>query len=91
MQLIRTLVFVVCAMLWASVWADDAGGRVNINTADAATLAEQLDGVGAARAKAIVSYREAHGPFESADDLTEVSGIGPHVVDRNRERIETSE
>lgn len=91
MQLIRTLVFVVCAALGALAWADDEAGRVNINTADAATLAERLDGVGAARAQAIVSYREAHGAFESPDDLIEVSGVGPQVVERNRDRIETSE
>ena len=60
---------------------------VNINTADASTLATALDGVGAARAKAIVEYREAHGPFRSVDDLAQVKGIGEHVVDVNRARL----
>jgi competence protein ComEA len=60
---------------------------VNINTADASTLATALDGVGAARAKAIVEYREAHGPFKSVDDLAQVKGIGEHVLDANRARL----
>ncbi len=60
---------------------------VNINTADAQTLAVALDGVGAARAKAIVEYRTAHGPFHSVDDLAQVKGIGDHVVAANRSRL----
>ena len=60
---------------------------VNINTADAQTLATALDGVGASRAKAIVEYRDAHGPFRSVDDLAQVKGIGERVVDANRTRV----
>ncbi len=60
---------------------------VNINTADAQTLAAALDGVGASRAKAIVEYRDAHGPFRSVDDLAQVKGIGERVVDANRTRL----
>jgi competence protein ComEA len=60
---------------------------VNINTADAQTLAAALDGVGASRAQAIVAYRDAHGPFRSVDDLTQVKGIGERVLDANRNRI----
>jgi competence protein ComEA len=61
--------------------------QVNINTADASTLAAMLDGIGESRAKAIVDYRAANGPFKSADDLVAVKGIGQSVVDRNRARI----
>ena len=61
--------------------------QVNINTADAATLAAMLDGIGESRAKAIVDYRTANGPFKSADDLVAVKGIGKSVVDRNRTKI----
>lgn len=60
---------------------------VNINTADAQTLAAALDGVGASRAKAIVEYRDSHGPFRSVDDLAQVKGIGERVVDANRTRL----
>ena len=60
---------------------------VNINTAGAEELAAQLSGIGSTRAEAIVRYREQFGPFESAEELAEVSGIGMLTVERNRERI----
>jgi competence protein ComEA len=58
--------------------------QVNINTADAETLTRELKGIGAAKAKAIVEYREAHGPFSSVDELLEVKGIGTSILDKNR-------
>ncbi len=61
--------------------------RVNINTADAQTLAASLKGVGEARALEIVRYREAYGPFASAEELTEVKGIGKSTLDMNRDVI----
>ena len=60
---------------------------ININTAGAEELAAQLSGIGSIRAAAIVRYREQFGPFESAEELAEVSGIGMLTVERNRERI----
>jgi len=71
--------------LSASVFA--AGG-VNINTADANALDTALVGVGPAKAQAIVEYRQANGPFKSADQLAQVKGIGPATVEKNRDRIE---
>jgi competence protein ComEA len=62
-------------------------GTVNINSADAATLAAELDGVGKARAEAIVEYREKMGRFESAEQLMDVSGIGPRILEWNEDRI----
>jgi competence protein ComEA len=64
-----------------------AGTPVNINTADANALAQSLDGVGLAKAQAIIAWREANGDFDSADQLTSVKGIGQSLVDRNRESI----
>jgi competence protein ComEA len=60
---------------------------ININTADAETLADALQGVGDARARAIIAYREEHGPFKSPEQLTEVKGIGDSVLEANRDRI----
>ena len=40
-------------------------GPVNLNSADAATLAKELDGIGPAKAQAIVEYRQKNGPFRS--------------------------
>jgi competence protein ComEA len=57
---------------------------VNINTADASTLAKSLNGVGPAKARAIVSYREKNGPFKSVDQLAMVEGTSQKLIDRNR-------
>ncbi|MBF3138804.1 helix-hairpin-helix domain-containing protein, partial [Pseudomonas aeruginosa] len=46
-----------------------------------------LKGVGEVKAKAIVEYRTAHGPFVSLDQLLEVKGVGPALLEKNRERI----
>ncbi|MEZ5455320.1 MAG: helix-hairpin-helix domain-containing protein [Lysobacteraceae bacterium] len=62
-------------------------GKVDINSADAATIAAALNGVGPAKAEAIVAYRTEHGPFKSIDQLVEVRGIGLATVDKNRELI----
>lgn len=60
---------------------------VNINSDNALRLAEGLRGVGTSKAEAIVRYREQFGPFESVDELSEVSGIGAATVARNRDLI----
>jgi len=66
-------------------------GPVDINTADAATIARELNGVGESRARAIVEYREKNGRFASPDDVMKVSGIGPQVLKLNRENIRTGQ
>lgn len=62
-------------------------GPVDINTADAATLARELNGVGPARAQAIVAYRNEHGPFKSIDDLRLVKNMPQKVIDSNRDLL----
>lgn len=64
-----------------------AATPVNINTADAETIAKSLDGIGLAKAKAIVAFRDEHGPFKSADALTQVKGIGAATLERNHDAI----
>jgi competence protein ComEA len=76
----------VAASLFASTFAF-AGTPVNVNSADAATLAESLDGIGDSKAKAIVDYRQKNGPFKSADELVNVKGIGLATVQKNRDFI----
>ncbi|MCC5810315.1 MAG: helix-hairpin-helix domain-containing protein [Ectothiorhodospiraceae bacterium] len=81
---VRTFVL-SAALLWCGlVFAE---GPVNINTADAEALAAALSGVGEARAAAIVEYRDGNGPFASADELSNVPGIGASTVENNRDRI----
>ncbi|MGB5629009.1 MAG: helix-hairpin-helix domain-containing protein [Woeseiaceae bacterium] len=65
-------------------------GPVDVNTADAETISEELKGIGLSKAKAIVEYREKHGPFRSADDLSLVKGIGDRTVELNRADIKVS-
>jgi len=66
-------------------------GPVDINTADAATIARELNGVGESRARAIVEFREKNGRFASPDDVLKVSGIGPQVLKLNRDNIRTGQ
>jgi competence protein ComEA len=80
------------AMLGPALSADPGGsgsgttsesGPVSLN---AATLEEfdSLPGIGPALAQQIISYREAHGPFTSIDQLSEVPGIGPSKLEQLR-------
>lgn len=69
----------------ASVVAEAA--LVSLNTADVETLTRELNGIGATKAKAIVAYREAHGPFGSVDELLEVKGIGAAILEKNRAKL----
>jgi competence protein ComEA len=64
-----------------------AAAQVDLNHADAKTLAESLQGIGLVKAEAIVAYRTRHGPFRSVDELARVKGIGIHTIDANRQAI----
>ena len=75
------LLFVVASPIAA--FADP----VNVNTADAATISAELQGVGMSKAQAIVEYRKNHGPFKSYEDVTLVKGIGVRTVEINRANI----
>ncbi len=76
------------ALVAATLLAQVAiAGPVDVNTADAKTLARELQGIGMAKAEAIVSYREKNGPFKSADDLAKVKGLGKKLVDQNKSNL----
>jgi len=73
-----TLVILVLALVFSSLAVTAEGaqtGVVNINTADAAEL-QLLPRVGPALAQRIIDFREAHGPFDSIDEIVAVKGIG---------------
>lgn len=61
---------------------------VNINQASAETLAQQLTGIGPAKAQAIVDYRAQKGPFNKPEQLLQVKGIGPATLAKNLDRIQ---
>lgn len=67
--------------------AQSANSQVDLNTADAQTLQKALNGIGQAKAQAIVAYREANGPFTSVDELLEIKGIGKALLERNRDKL----
>jgi len=60
---------------------------ININTADAATLAREMKGIGESKARAIVEHRQKNGAFRSVDELALVKGIGAKTLDNNRARL----
>jgi len=64
-------------------------GLININTAGAAEL-DKLSGVGPALAGRIIQYRTEHGPFTRAEDLENVSGIGPKTYEKMASQVTVS-
>lgn len=62
-------------------------GPVNINTADAKTLAKELKGVGPAKADAIVKDRAQKGPFKTEKEITRVEGVGDSIYEQNKDNI----
>ena len=82
----------------ASEDAAEDGGRpdslledevIDLNTADAYDL-DRLPGIGPAKAEAILTYREEHGPFQSVDELLSVSGIGEVTLENLRPYVTAS-
>lgn len=73
------------------VFAGTSSGEIpqllDINAANAATLAETLPGIGPAKAALIVQWREQNGAFKHVDQLQEVKGIGPKTVEKLRPYI----
>ena len=66
--------------------ADATTAKINVNTADAAEL-EELPGIGEVLSQAIVDYRAENGPFSSVDELEDVSGIGPSILEDVRDLV----
>jgi len=63
---------------------------VDVNTADVQTLAASLNGIGVKKAQANIEYRDRHGKFTNAMDLTEVKGIGEKIILKNQADIALS-
>lgn len=83
MRYLGTLFLSLLLLVAAQAYA----AAVDINTADAATLAAAIVGIGEKKAASIVQYREANGPFASVDDLARVKGIGSATVEQNRQNL----
>lgn len=73
-----------------STWPESLlpGETIDVNTADVYDL-RRLPGIGEKRAQDIIAYREEHGPFQSAEELMNVSGIGPGILESILEYVTT--
>ena len=65
-----------------------AMAAINLNTATKEELMS-LDGIGSAKADAIIEYRKAN-KFNSIDDLKNVNGIGDKTFDNLKGEISTT-
>ncbi len=73
-------------VLLAGLLAFPAFAAVNVNTATLSEL-ESVKGLGPAKAKAIIAYRETNGNFKSLDDLNNVKGFGQATIDKLKEEL----
>lgn len=85
MSIFRSMLLLFSMLLAVSTQV--LAGQVDINTADAGTLASAIDGVGERKAQAIVAHRQTNGPFASVDELANVKGIGVKTVESNRDAL----
>ncbi len=74
-----------------TVGADAPSGNeksqsVNVNQADAAEL-QTINGIGPAKAEAIITYREEHGEFQQIEDLRNISGFGEKTIERLKNEL----
>ena len=67
--------------------ASAEAARLDINLADAESLAASLVGIGLTKAREIVRYRELHDDFVAIEELAEVKGIGLATVEKNRHLV----
>jgi competence protein ComEA len=81
-HILRTLFASLILSFTLSAFAEPA--VIDINTANAEELMTAMHGIGEKKAQAIVDYRTMNGSFASVDELTQVKGIGPKTVERNR-------
>jgi competence protein ComEA len=69
-----------------TVSAGSGSGKVALNSADVQEL-QRLPGVGPVLAQRIFEYREQNGPFQTIEDLLDVSGIGESKLAALREAV----
>ena len=89
MKIVRSLLITI--MLLAVGPFAQAMEPVDINQADAVTLARVISGIGVKKAQAVIAYREQHGLFQSVEELANVKGIGPKTIEKNREILTIGE
>jgi competence protein ComEA len=83
---VLSLGLMVAAVLALATPALAESSPVDVNTATVAELTA-VNGIGPAKAQAIIDYRKDHGGFESLEDLTMVRGIGDKMLERIRPHL----
>ncbi len=81
MQILRKLAVLILLSLPVTLFATE---EVDINTADKEALTT-LSGVGESFAERIINYREQNGAFETVQELTQISGIGQSLIEKNKD------
>lgn len=76
-NIVRPIVLALALTPFAALAAEP----IDLNSATAAQL-ESLNGIGPAKAQAIIDYRTKHGPFQKVEDLEKVDGIGSKMVEK---------
>ncbi len=77
------------ALILSLGFAINAFAVVNLNTATQEQL-ESLNGVGPAKAQAIIDYRKKDGNFKTVDDLNNVPGIGDKTLEKLKPELTVS-
>ena len=85
----RIRIFVLAILMSFSSWC--LAETVDINSADAQTIAKYVKGVGPSRAESIVKYRDAHGGFKDVTELMKIKGIGDRIVAMNKDILVVGE
>jgi competence protein ComEA len=78
--------FVIQPASTASAGGTGTTELIDINTASQAEL-ETLPGIGPTTAQKIIAYRTENGPFQTTEDIINVSGIGPGTYERIKDLI----
>jgi len=83
MEIFKKTLLALCLLIPTLLFAE----TININTADKESLMSAIKGVGEKRAEAIIAYREEHGSFKSLEELADVKGVGPSIVESNMDNL----
>lgn len=87
-----TFIFAVSPLVLAQSVSDKAISMqsnmqmINLNTATQDELSS-LPGIGEKKAMAIIEYRKNYGKFTSIEQLMEVKGIGPKLLEKMKSQI----
>ncbi|GAA0077341.1 hypothetical protein UT300005_17190 [Clostridium sp. CTA-5] len=65
----------------------NSNGKININSSSMEEL-KKITGIGDAKAKKIIEYRENIGSFNSIEDLKNIDGIGEKMFEKLKNEIE---